>query len=66
MKTVPKDCKIISVLDGHPMTLSWIAGVYGHSLIPMGVNEFGQTGSSTDLYEKYKIDSISIMNAVNI
>ena len=66
LKIVPKDCKIISVLDGHPMTLSWIAGVYGHSLIPMGVNEFGQTGSSTDLYEKYKIDSISIMNAVNI
>ena len=22
LKTVPKDCKIISVLDGHPMTLS--------------------------------------------
>tara|TARA_B100000287_G_scaffold150383_1_gene142148 strand:+ start:45 stop:2324 length:2280 start_codon:yes stop_codon:yes gene_type:complete len=66
LKIVPKDCKIISVLDGHPMTLSWVAGVFGHHLIPLGVNEFGQTGTSIDLYEKYNIDSSSIIKSVNI
>ena len=66
LKNIPKDCKIITVLDGHPMTLSWIAGVFGHHLIPLGINEFGQTGTSNDLYKKFNIDSISIINSVNI
>ena len=57
---------MISVLDGHPMTLSWVSAVFGHHLIPLGVNEFGQTGSSTDLYEKYNIDSSSIIKSVNV
>ena len=48
------------------MTLSWVSAVFGHHLIPLGVNEFGQTGSSTDLYEKYNIDSSSIIKSVNI
>ena len=65
LKIIPKDCKMISVLDGHPMTLSWISGVFGHNLIPLGVNDFGQTGTSADLYEKYNIDSNSIIKSVN-
>jgi len=65
LKHIPKDCKIISVLDGHPMTLSWISGVFGHNLIPLGVNDFGQTGTSADLYEKHNIDSNSIIKSVN-
>ena len=47
------------------MTLSWISGVFGHNLIPLGVNDFGQTGTSADLYEKHNIDSNSIIKSVN-
>ncbi len=27
---VPRDCGIVSVLDGHPATLGWLGAVHGH------------------------------------
>ena len=62
LEVVPRDTKIITVIDGHPMTLSWLGSVYGHKTLPLGVDRFGQTGNINDLFEEFAIDSQSISN----
>ena len=53
-------CSIITVIDGHPATLSWLGGVAGHKTVSLGVEHFGQTGTVADLYAHYGIDAQSI------
>jgi pyruvate dehydrogenase E1 component len=60
---VPPDCGIVTVLDGHPATLSWLGGVHGHKTRGLGVEHFGQTGSLPDLYRHYGIDANAIIAA---
>ena len=62
LKIIPRDTKIVTVIDGHPMTLSWIGSVFGHKIIPLGVDKFGQTGSLNQLFSEFAIDSESICN----
>ena len=60
---VPRDCGIVSVLDGHPATLGWLGAVHGHRVRPLGVEHFGQTGTIADLYRHYGIDSNAMIRA---
>jgi pyruvate dehydrogenase E1 component len=60
---VPTACGIVTVLDGHPATLSWLGAVHGHRVRGLGVEHFGQTGSLPDLYRHYGIDSNAIIAA---
>jgi pyruvate dehydrogenase E1 component len=60
---VPRDCGIVSVLDGHPATLGWLGSVHGHRVRPLGVEHFGQTGTIADLYRHYGIDANAIIAA---
>ncbi|NGO53899.1 transketolase [Mesorhizobium camelthorni] len=57
---LPRHCRIVTVIDGHPATLSWLGGVMGHKTVSLGVEHFGQTGTVSDLYEHYGIDVTSI------
>src|SRR5262249_9997082 len=43
-----RDARIVTVLDGHPTTLSWMGGVHGHRVQALGVEHFGQTGTILD------------------
>ena len=63
MAALSRDCGIVSVLDGHPATLAWLGGVYGHRTKTLGVEHFGQTGSLADLHRHYGIDANTIMHA---
>ena len=56
--------RLITVLDGHPATLSWIGGVRGHHVVSLGVEHFGQSGTIRDLYRHFEIDSRAILEAV--
>jgi pyruvate dehydrogenase E1 component len=60
---LPRDCGIITVLDGHPATLGWLGGVRGHRMEALGVERFGQTGTIGDLYRHYGIDANAIIDA---
>lgn len=60
---VPRHAVLLTVIDGHPATLSWLGGVYGHQTIAHGVETFGQTGSIMDLYRQYRLDSDSLVHA---
>ena len=52
-----RDCRIVTVIDGHPSALSWIGAVAGHPVLPLGVERFGQTGTIGDLYRINGIDA---------
>ena len=38
LSDLPAHAKIITVIDGHPATLSWIGSVLGHQTIPLELN----------------------------
>lgn len=54
---------VVTVVDGHPHALAWIGGALGTKIIPLGVTEFGQSGSRAELYKEYGIDVDSIVAA---
>ena len=62
LKEVPRDTKILTVIDGHQLTLSWLGSVLGHKVIPLGVDRFGQTGNIKELLNEFAIDSVNITN----
>lgn len=63
LEALPRDCAIVSVIDGTPGTLSWLGSVHGHLTIPLGVDRFGQSGDLPDLFREYGIDTEAILNA---
>jgi pyruvate dehydrogenase E1 component len=63
LRPLPRDCGIVTVLDGHPATLGWLGGVCGHRMEALGVEHFGQTGTIRDLYRHYGIDANAIIDA---
>src|SRR5690348_8350885 len=60
---LPRDCGIVTVLDGHPAALGWLGSVRGHRVEALGVEHFGQTGAIGDLYRHYGIDANAIIDA---
>ncbi|QUT05571.1 transketolase [Sphingobium phenoxybenzoativorans] len=54
---------LVTVLDGSPGALSWLGGVRGMRVSPLGTDRFGQTGSLPDLYCTYRLDSDAIVEA---
>ncbi len=54
---------LVTVVDGHPATLSWLGSVRGHKTISLGVDEFGQSGDLASLYRSYGIDRDAILDA---
>ena len=53
---------LITVLDGHPATLSWLGSVAGHRPYPLGVSSFGESGDINSLYRKHGIDCEAILD----
>lgn len=65
LSAIPRHATLITVIDGHPATLSWLGGVIGHRTISLGVEHFGQTGTIGDLYHHYGIDADAIIAAAS-
>lgn len=58
------DAGLVTVLDGSPAALSWLGGVRGHRVSPLGTDRFGQTGDLPDLYRTYRLDTHAILDAM--
>ncbi|HUD27946.1 MAG TPA: transketolase [Novosphingobium sp.] len=54
---------LVTVLDGSPGALSWLGGVTGQRVSPLGTDRFGQTGDLPDLYRTYRLDAEAIIDA---
>jgi len=55
---------IVTVIDGSPGALSWLGGVHGMRVSPLGMDRFGQTGDLPDLYGTYRLDAAAIIDAM--
>jgi pyruvate dehydrogenase E1 component len=54
---------LVTVLDGHPHTLSFLAGARGDRIRCLGVTEFGQSSNLDDAHRIHGIDTASIADA---
>ncbi|HEX6026682.1 MAG TPA: pyruvate dehydrogenase, partial [Solirubrobacter sp.] len=54
---------MVTVLDGHPHTLTFLAAVTGAPIASLGVQDFGQSGDVGDLYRHFGIDADTIVGA---
>jgi pyruvate dehydrogenase E1 component len=54
---------LVTVIDGHPATLSWMGSVRGQAIVPLGVDHFGQSADIVDLFRVHEIDSEAILDA---
>ena len=57
-----RNAKLVTVLDGHPATLSWLGSIAPHRIHALGVERFGQSGDIPDLYRTYGIDADAILD----
>jgi pyruvate dehydrogenase E1 component len=54
---------LVTVLDGHPHTLSFLGAVNDTPISCLGVQDFGQSGDVEDLYRHFGIDAETIVGA---
>ncbi|MDT5348150.1 MAG: pyruvate dehydrogenase component [Mycobacterium sp.] len=54
---------IVTVIDGHPHTLAFLATINNVASKALGVSTFGQVGSLEDVYRYHGIDIDSIVRA---
>jgi pyruvate dehydrogenase E1 component len=54
---------MVTVMDGSSHALSFLGSVFGAPVVPLGVDQFGQSGTIDDLYARAGIDSEHIIRA---
>jgi pyruvate dehydrogenase E1 component len=54
---------MVTVLDGHPHTLTFLSAIRCVPIACLGVNDFGQSGDIDDLYRYFGIDTETIVGA---
>ncbi|NCQ64111.1 MAG: transketolase [Alphaproteobacteria bacterium] len=64
LSQLPPGAQLVTLLDGSPGALSWLGGVDGRRVSPLGVDRFGQTGDLVDLYREYRLDPDAIIGAM--
>lgn len=63
LAALPAGAGLVTVLDGAPGALSWLGGVAGMRVSPLGVDRFGQCGDLPDLHRAYRLDAEAIIDA---
>jgi len=63
LSTLAPGAGLVTVIDGAPAALSWLGGVLGMRVSPLGTDRFGQTGDLPDLYRLYRLDTDAIIDA---
>ncbi|ANH36831.1 Pyruvate dehydrogenase E1 component [Nocardioides dokdonensis FR1436] len=54
---------LVTVLDGHPHTLSFLAGARGDRIRCLGVEQFGQSSDLADAYRLHGLDAAAVVDA---
>ncbi|MDT7648209.1 MAG: pyruvate dehydrogenase component [Pseudonocardiales bacterium] len=54
---------LVTLLDGHPHTLAFLAAVHGVPSALLGVSGYGQSGSLAEVYRYHGIDSDAVVRA---
>lgn len=62
LAAIPAHARLVTILDGHPLTLSWLGAVRGQPVRALGVEAFGQSADIPDLYRIQGIDTAAIID----
>jgi len=62
LSMLPSNSSIITLHDGHPLSLNWLGSVLGQKCYALGVQNFGEAGNIRDLYKKHNIDSEAVVD----
>lgn len=54
---------LVTVHDAASHAMAWIGAAAGQVVVPLGVDEFGQSGTVPDLYHAHDLDPGAIVNA---
>jgi pyruvate dehydrogenase E1 component len=54
---------LVTLLDGHPHTLAFLAGVHGMRAAHLGVTRFGQSGDLESVHRHHGLDANSVVAA---
>jgi pyruvate dehydrogenase E1 component len=54
---------MVTLLDGHPHTLAFLAGIHRVPASHLGVTRFGQSGDLESVYRYHHIDAESVVGA---
>jgi pyruvate dehydrogenase E1 component len=54
---------LVTLLDGHPHTLAFLAGVHGMRAAHLGVTRFGQSGDLESVHRHHGLDADSVVAA---
>lgn len=60
---LPDRMPVVTVHDAASHAMAWIGSALGVPAVPVGVDQFGQSGSIPELYELHDLDPGSIVNA---
>ena len=63
LSVLGRNAGLVTIADAAPASLSWLGGVLGQRVAPLGVEKFGQAGSLADLYSAYRLDGEAITEA---
>lgn len=59
----PADVPIVTVHDAASHAMAWLGSAVGVPSVALGVDEFGESGTLSDLYAAHDLDTGSIVNA---
>jgi pyruvate dehydrogenase E1 component len=62
-RLLPAGQPIVTVHDASSHAMAWLGSVHGSPVIPLGVDEFGQSGTIADLYRRFHLSPEAIVNA---
>jgi pyruvate dehydrogenase E1 component len=54
---------LVTLIDGHPHTLAFVATVTRTAVSCLGVQEFGQAGALADVYRHHSLDAAAVVGA---
>ena len=54
---------LVTLVDGHPHTLAFLATLHGVPVTCLGVSEFGQAGSLADVHRHHGVDAQAVVDA---
>ena len=65
-RLIPPDLRrapIVTVHDAASHAMAWLGSVYGQRVVPVGVDDFGESGTIAELYERFGLRSDQVVNS---
>ena len=58
-----RNAPIVTAHDAASHALAWLGSVYGQRVVPVGVDDFGESGTIPELYERFGLQADQVVNS---